>query len=159
MEYYSYGSGLDTVELILFTPYGEMDHEEKLIPYLIRNGLRGNTANLSEGFQKLNLVYVDDVASAFVKALDIHCNGIEHINIANLRSYSIRDIVTVIEEILEIQMRVKWNSMTTGNIDMDDELIVDTKLSESILKWKPQYDIYQGLKKTIDYYNGEKNAN
>ena len=42
---------------------------------------------------------------------------------------------------------------------MDDELIVDTKLSESILKWKPQYDIYQGLKKTIDYYNGEKNAN
>lgn len=159
MDYFSSSSDLITMELVLFTPYGEMDHDEKLIPYLIRNALMGSSVRLTMGFQKLNLVYVDDVASAFVNALDFHNEVTEsiHINIGNVISYSIRDIVTVIEDILQQHIDVKWNCIATGEVDKDDLLRVDTTTSENLLKWKPQHDIYEGLRKTINYYRSIMN--
>ena len=154
MEYYSSSSDLVTLELVLFTPYGEKDHDEKLIPFLIRNALSGKSANLSEGFQKLNLVYVDDVASAFVNALDVNGNDTRNaqINIASARSYSIREIVSILEEILEIHISVNWNSIHLTDMDKDNDIVVDTRIPEMILKWKPQFDVYSGLMKTINYY-------
>jgi nucleoside-diphosphate-sugar epimerase len=158
MEYYSSKYNMRTVELILFTPYGEMDHEEKLIPYLIKQALQKNPVNLSSGFQKLNMVYVEDVAAAFVKALDlVERNSFTHhrIDVASARSYSIRDIVTVIEDVIQSNLIVKWNSVKINETDQDDEIIIDTSASEKVLKWKPKFDIYEGLAKTIDYYKGE----
>jgi nucleoside-diphosphate-sugar epimerase len=156
MDYYSSSTSLNIMELILFTPYGEMDHDEKLIPYLIRNALLGKPVNLTGGFQKLNLVYVEDVASAFVSALNSHIekNKNVHLNISNSRSYSIRDIITVMEEILHKRINVNWNSFSLNEVDKDDMLVVDTKNAEMILRWKPQFDLYEGLRRTIDYYRG-----
>jgi nucleoside-diphosphate-sugar epimerase len=156
MDYYSASSPIVAMELLLFTPYGEMDHDDKLIPYLIRNALSGRPVNLTSGFQKLNLVYVGDIASVFVKALDLHIeeNKSVHLNVANAQSYSIRDIITVMEEILKKHINVNWNSSITNEIDKDNLLVVDTKITEMILKWKPQYDLYEGLKRTIEYYRG-----
>lgn len=160
MEYYSSNTDLVAIELVLFTPYGEKDHNEKLIPFLVRNALSGKSVNLSGGFQKLNLVYVDDVASAFVNALEVLSNDTRNarINIGSSRSYSIRDIVTVLEEILRMHISVKWNSTPSSDVDNDDEIIVDTRTAELILKWKPKYDIYGGLMRTIDYYRGVMDA-
>ena len=154
MEYYSSKYNIRTVELVLFTPYGEMDHEEKLIPYLIKQALQKNLVNLSSGFQKLNLVYVEDVAAAFVKALDlVGRNSLTHhrIDVAGVKSYSIRDIVTVIEDLVQSNLPVKWNSVTMNETDQDDELIIDTTVSKDVLNWQPRFDIYEGLRKTIDY--------
>ena len=158
MEYYSSKYNIRTVELVLFTPYGEMDHEEKLIPYLIKQALQKNLVNLSSGFQKLNLVYVEDVAAAFVKALDlVGRNSLTHhrIDVAGVKSYSIRDIVTVIEDLVQSNLPVKWNSVTMNETDQDDKLIIDTTVSKDVLNWQPRFDIYEGLRKTIDYYKGE----
>ena len=156
MDFYSSSSSLNVVELILFTPYGEKDHNEKLIPYLIRNTLTDQSVNLTGGFQKLNLVYVEDVASAFVNALNTHIeeNKSVHLNVANAISYSIRDIITVMEDILQKHINVNWDSFTASEMDKDYMLVVDTKMTEMILKWKPQYDLYEGLKRTIEYYRG-----
>lgn len=161
MDYYTSSSSLRAMELVLFTPYGEMDHEEKLIPYLIRNTLTGKSVNLSGGFQKLNLVYVEDVASAFVNSLDSHIeeNKSVHLNVASPRSYSIRDIITVMEEILQKHINVNWNSFTESEMDKDYLLIVDTKTTEMKLQWKPRYDLYDGLKRTIEYYGNVLNGN
>ena len=92
LDYYSSSPRLKVVELILFTPYGEKDHDEKLIPYLIRNTLTGKSVNLTGGFQKLNLVYVEDVASAFVNALNINIeeNKSVHLNVANAISITFK---------------------------------------------------------------------
>lgn len=160
MDYYTSSSSLKAMELVLFTPYGEMDHEEKLIPYLIRNILTGKSVNLTRGFQKLNLVYVEDVASAFVNSLDsrIEENKSVHLNVASSISYSIREIITVMEEILQKHISVNWNSFTASEMDKDSLLVVDTKITEMMLKWKPRYDLYDGLKRTIEYYRGALNG-
>ena len=158
MEYYSSNGNIKTVELVLSTPYGEMDHDEKLIPYVIRQALRNSPVKLSQGFQRLNLVYVEDVASAFVSALDLSAGGSSGnpiIDIANNKSYSIRDIVEIIENLLEMHIDANWNSLHTGKIDLVAELTIDNSRSQEILNWKPKVDIYEGLRRTIEYYKGE----
>ena len=157
MEYYSSVANTKTVELILFTPYGEKDHKEKLIPYIIRQALEKKPINLTQGFQKLNLVYVEDVATAFINALNTENFGRNLVvNIANKKSYSIREIVGIIGELLESYVDVRYNSIIASEIDRDYELIVDTSRALEYLKWKPKFDIYEGLMKTINYYRGVK---
>jgi nucleoside-diphosphate-sugar epimerase len=160
MEYYSSKREVTTVELILFTPYGEKDHNEKLIPYIIRNALENRFIDLTEGFQKLNLVYVEDIATAFINSLQL-CESKSHIKleIGNTRSYSIRDVVTVIEDILGTHINVRWNAIVSNKVlDSDSLVVLDPYDNERLLNWKPKYDIYTGLRKTIEYYKREFNA-
>lgn len=160
MEYYSSNSKTKTVSLVLFTPYGEMDHEEKLIPYVVKLTMKRKPLNLNYGFQKLNLVYIQDVVDGFIRSLDLISRDIPphiRINLANKRSYSIREIVTVVEELLKYHVDVNWNSLNLSKIDLDDELVIETSFAEEIIGWKPQFDIYEGFKRTIEYYKGEEN--
>ena len=160
MEYYSSKREVTTVELILFTPYGEKDHNEKLIPYIIRNALENRFIDLTEGFQKLNLVYVEDIATAFINSLQLR-ESKSHIKleIGNIRSYSIRDVVTVIEDILGTHINVRWNAIVSNKVlDSDSLVVLDPYDNERLLNWKPKYDIYTGLRKTIEYYKREFNA-
>lgn len=161
MDYYAAGSNLNSIELILFTPYGPMDHDEKLIPYIIQNALSGKSLNLTSGFQKLNLVYVGDVAKAFLQALDYPKNSetTVRLNVANTCSYSIRDIITVMEEIFQKHIDVNWSSILTNEIDKEYSLDVDSQKIEEDLKWKPKFNIYKGLKRTIEYYKGNLDGN
>jgi nucleoside-diphosphate-sugar epimerase len=160
MEHYASNTDLKVIELILFTPYGEMDHEEKLVPYIVKQTLLGKPVNLTNGFQMLNLVYVEDIARAFVKALDLRQNGFPlRINIANKESYSVRDIITVVEDIIGHHIVVNWGALKTKDIDQDKVLYIDTVATGEILNWKSEFDIYRGLKKTIEYYKGVLHEN
>jgi len=154
MRYYSKYENVKTAELIIFTPYGEMDHEERLIPYIIKQKLSGNKVNLTQGFQRLNLVYVEDIADAFVKAIDLTDFQEPNLrfNIANKESYSIREIVTVMEELFGSRIEVDWGVMKAEELDLSRNYLVDTEQAEKILKWRPRFNIYDGLRNTIAYF-------
>ena len=159
MDYYSSAHGLLTVDMILFSPYGEMDHEEKLIPYLIKQILDRRPVKLSYGFQRLNLLHVDDVARAFIKALDISKRNDSQnlrLNLGDKRSYSIREIVTIMEEIMGSHIDVTWGSIPAENIDLNDSLEIDMAETKRYIDWSPEVNIYEGLRRTIDYYQASK---
>jgi len=154
MRYYSKYENVKTAELIIFTPYGEMDREERLIPHIIKQKLSGNKVNLTQGFQRLNLVYVEDIADAFVKAIDLTDFQEPNLifNIANKESYSIREIVTVMEELFGSRIEVDWSVVKAEELDLSRNYLVDTEQAEKILKWRPRFNIYDGLRNTIVYY-------
>ncbi|MEM0134258.1 MAG: NAD(P)-dependent oxidoreductase [Thermoplasmatales archaeon] len=158
MDYYNNNTDVKAMNLVLFTPYGPKDHSEKLIPYLISNGIKKKAVRLSKGFQKINPVYVKDIAEAFVKALRIDLaqdSGVNHLNIASNKSYSIREIVSIIEELLGYNFEKQWNSVESEKIDIDYYLDIDTSKTEKLLGWKAKTDIYKGLSDTIKYYLGD----
>ena len=157
LEYYASDTNYKVFELILFTPYGEKDNTEKLIPNVIRTAILNKSLNLTAGFQKLNFVYVKDIASAFVKAIDAtDKNPLNiRINIANKELYSIREIITIIEELMDKNINVKFGSITIKDIDQSQMLSTDISLSKKLLGWSPKFNIYEGLKQTINYYTGK----
>lgn len=159
MEYYAATSECSPVSLVLFTPYGEMDNRNKLIPYIISRTIRGMAVDLTSGTQLLNLVFVDDVADAFMKSLNNNFTGSGYlrINIADQASHSVREIVRIIDKITEKTTLVNWGAIETDDLDKIENLIVNTEETKKILGWEPNVSIEEGLARTIDYYKGVKN--
>ena len=157
LEFYRSSSEIKVFEFILFTPYGERDDVNKVIPYIIRSAIKDENVELTHGFQKLYPTYVGDIVSAIIRAAELP-GGIPlpsyRFNITDGNLYSIREIVTVIEDILDRRIKVNWSSVETGKIDLIQPLTVDTSTTEKILGWAPSVSIEEGLKRTIMYYRG-----
>lgn len=138
--------------------YGEKDDYSKFIPFVIKNILEGKEIRTTKGEQKRDFIYVKDVVNAYIKVL----NNLEKINnkfmefeIGTGNSISLYDFVCEIEEEINKKANIKW-----GEIPYRKNEIFDSKANiekaKNILGWCPNYDISNGLKKTIDWYGIEK---
>jgi nucleoside-diphosphate-sugar epimerase len=162
LEFYRSSSEMRLFEFILFTPYGERDDPKKLIPHIINNALEDKIIDLTQGFQRLYPTYVKDIASAIIKAIELPESirpSSYRFNVTAGQSYSIREIVTVLEEILDKKIRVNWGRINMGEIDALQPLTVDISTTENTLGWIPNTSLEEGLRKTVMYYEGEKNEN
>ncbi len=145
-----YSDKLKIITLRIFSPYGEKDNEYKLIPTLIRKAVKNEEIHLSEGFQKLDFVYVKDIADAYIKALKSmeKINNLEAINIGTGFPYSIREIVSLIQEILDKELYVIW-----GKPAQDIPICyADITKAKSLLNWYPLHSLKEGLQRTVEYY-------
>ncbi len=155
----TYREQLKITTLRLFSPYGPKDNE-KLIPMLIKKALNREKISLSEGFQKLDFIYAEDIASAFLLAIsnaDEQDTGYKLYNIGSGVGISVREIVSVIEEQLEKPINKVWGSPSKSDIPV---VFADICQAKSSLNWAPKYTIHQGIRKTIEYYKqDDKNEN
>jgi len=148
---HTYKGILNVITLRIFSPYGPKDNK-KVIPYIIKNALEGNGIELSEGLQKLDFVYCDDVVNAYIRALDYifeNENVNEVFNIGSGFPTSIREIVSVLEEELKTKLKVNWESDSSYDFDI---VYADISKSIRMLGWRPRTNLREGLFKTLNYY-------
>lgn len=150
LEYYFSEKGINTSTMKIFSPYGPFDEEKKIIPHLILNLLKNNPVELSHGLQKLDFVYVKDITRAYLKLIENINNfdSYETFNIASGFPYSIREIVSILEEITSSQLDKKWGA----DIENKNIIFSDINKSKEYLNWVPEYSIHEGLKETVNYY-------
>ena len=149
----SYSSSLCINTLRLFSPFGSKDNP-KLIPSLIKSGINGSLTHLSDGYQKLDFIHVDDIVDAFLKSLkrmESNCFSPEYevFNIGSGHALSIRDLVKIIEDELECGLNVVWGE---PSLDGMPSITANIDKAKSLLDWTPNLGIRQGLSKTIQYY-------
>jgi len=150
----TYSDQLNIKTLRLFSPYGPKDNE-KLIPVLIKKALNGEEITLSEGLQKLDFTYVDDIVRAFLMAIgqdDEQKVGYRLYNIGSGVGISVREIVSVIEQQLGRPINKVWGLPSTVDIPV---AFADIRQAKSGLNWAPVHSIHQGIEKTIRYYSQE----
>jgi UDP-glucose 4-epimerase len=141
----------------LFFPFGERDNH-KLVPMIIQKALANETIDLSEGLQKIDLIYVKDIVSVYIKAIDRILKKKNHaeyhtFNIGFGYPLSIRDILSIIEEVLKKRINVNW-----GAISNDAPIIyANIEKARIFFNWYPLYTPKEGIINTISYYK-EKNA-
>lgn len=70
-KYYQEAHGLKVLTLKLFDTYGPGDPRPKLVSLLLKTAQKGEVLGMSPGEQILDLVHVDDVVDAFVRALSL----------------------------------------------------------------------------------------
>jgi len=145
-----YSDKLKVITLRIFSPYGEKDNQYKLIPTLIKKAVKNEEIHLSEGFQKLDFIYVKDIANAYISAVKNieNINNLESFNIGTGFPYSIREIVTLLQEILDKDIKVVWGS-PAQDIPI---CYADITKAKSLLKWYPVYSLKEGLSRTVEYY-------
>ena len=97
---------------------------------------------------KRDYVYIDDLCSAIVKA--INYEGNKYIfNIGSGKSYSVKEIIDFIQNIHGTSHDIKEKKIIRKNEIQNT--IADITLAKKELGWFPIYDIKEGLKKIKNF--------
>lgn len=146
VKYYMRNHDIKASTLKIYSPYGDKDDVNKIIPYLINNLLNNNNISINNPNNQLNLVYVDDIVSAFIKVREniLEFNKYESFDVAGNFSYSLNDIYDFIENYIKKNNIIDINGFEINNIP-------NIKYNKKI-SWNPEINIKIGLIKTIEYY-------
>jgi dTDP-glucose 4,6-dehydratase len=154
---YFHTYGMNVVTTNCSNNYGPKQHDEKLIPTIIRKALSGEKIPIyGDGQNIRDWLYVSD-----------HCRGIELVykNGRNGETYNIGGnnernnlyIANVICEMLDKispkQKQYKEQiSFVTDRVGHDFRYAIDASKIENELGWKAQENFESGIKKTVQWY-------
>jgi nucleoside-diphosphate-sugar epimerase len=139
----------------IFFLYGPGEAGERLIPSVIRALLSGEHAPVTEGRQVRDFLHVRDVADALVTLLLSDVRGA--VNIAAGEPVAVRDVVAMIGEALQACGRIRYGAIPM-RADEPAVLIGDAARLRDELAWKPQFNLRDGLRDTIDWWRSVLSA-
>tara|TARA_B100001750_G_scaffold167165_1_gene135659 strand:+ start:3405 stop:4340 length:936 start_codon:yes stop_codon:yes gene_type:complete len=155
--------GVETVALKFGKIYGPRERWPKasmgspfnyqfLIPTILIETLRGNTVKIyGDGKQKSEYIFVYDVVESFVRALKTEKNlGGEVIHVGRNKNYSVNDIIETLEKCWDRKIKREYVKMRSGETPV--EIVLDNKKLKDLLDYELKWDLMDGLKKTIPYY-------
>jgi UDP-glucose 4-epimerase len=102
--------------------------------------------NVKDLEPKRDYIYITDLVEAIVLALAV--NHFEIINIGSETSYSVAEIITLIQQIEETDYPVFSDAKKRQAEIMNT--LADISKADDLLQWKPKVDMYQGLKTMIN---------
>ncbi len=123
-----------------------------LIPTILIETLRGNPVKIfGDGNQKSEYIFVYDVVESFVRALKTEKNlGGEIIHVGRNKNYSVNDIIETLERCWNRKIEKEYVKMRLG--ESPAEIVLDNKKLKDLLDYELKWDLTNGLKETIPYY-------
>ena len=144
-------SKVPTVFLRLFNLYGEGQSENMLIPYIINSCLRGNSIDITEGKQTRENNYVGDIVNGIIKsAIKKPAIG-EVINLGCGEEIKIRDLALKIIKLCGTDSKVNFGTVKYRENEIW-EMYCDNTKAKSLLDWKSETNLDEGLIKTIKWF-------
>lgn len=132
--------------LRLFNVFGPGQRSEFLIPTLINQCLNNDVINVLDLKPKRDYIFINDVLDVIYKSMN-HAEGLQVYNIGSGNSYSVKEIIDIIQEICKTNWKVNSENMIRPN--EINEVIADISKAKEYLDWAPKFDIVQGLKSTV----------
>ena len=130
----------------LFFPFGPFEHKQKLLSVIINGMLNQRPVQCSEGSQKRDFIYIEDVASAVTELTLGDYHGV--FNIGSGHAVSIREIVNYISGKFSSEDLVSFLEITAPPPPPLVQANMDLMTQQS--GWQPHYSLHQGIDKTID---------
>ena len=138
-----------------FNSFGPNITQPYIIPEIIRQMEKSDVIKLGNVNAKRDLTYVTDTARGII--LSLVKEGVigEVINIGSQRSFSIKDLVSLISEIMGKKVSIKVDPSRFRPYDVDT-LICNYERATKLLGWKPEITVKEGLEKTIEWAKKEQ---
>ena len=142
--FYKNNFQVNNIILRVFNLYGPGQPKEYLLSKITNQVRYENLIKVDDLSPKRDYVYIDDLCSAIVKA--INYKGKEHIfNIGSGKSYSVKEVIDFIQNIYGTSFNIKEKKLIRKNEILNT--IADINLAKKELEWFPIYDLKEGLKK------------
>lgn len=156
--------GLNTIISICSNNYGPKQHDEKLIPTIIRNALSGNPIPIyGDGENIRDWIYVMDHCEAIDLLFHFGKSG-ESYNIGARCEKTNNQVVNYICELLDLLKPRKDGMSYKHQISYvkdrpghDRRYAIDPTKIEKELNWKPKESFESGILKTIKWYLENRN--
>lgn len=134
-----------------FNTYGPRITQPYIVPEIAMQLLEGNNPiRLGNIDSSRDFTFVEDVARAIMLAsLEDKAVG-EVINIGSGSDIKIRDLVKLLAEIVGRKPHLEMDPSRLRPYDVD-RLICDNSKAKRLLGWKPEVELEDGLKRTVDW--------
>jgi nucleoside-diphosphate-sugar epimerase len=140
-RFYADSFQVNTLIIRPFNLYGFGQSENFLIPEIIGQVLKGDPIHIKDLEPKRDYIFVNDFIEAIIRCIDK--NKFDIINIGSGISYSVREIIQMIQEICGTELNV-INSMEKRPAEIMDT-IADISKAKEILDWSPTTSMHEGL--------------
>lgn len=148
---YSYVYNIPTTCLRFFSVYGPFGRPDMIV-YLFLDSIYNNkTLSLyNHGKNKRSFTYVDDVVESIIRLLNKQQdNGFDLFNIGGSKSYSINDIVELLEFYTGKKCKKEYLPVKKQDVY---ESLSDIKKLSSYINFEPEYKFSNGIKNCVDWY-------
>ncbi|WP_026714542.1 NAD-dependent epimerase/dehydratase family protein [Flavobacterium daejeonense] len=143
--------GFKAVNLRLEHIFGEFDSDNKFVTDVLHKMLKSEKeVLLTDGLQKRDFVYVEDVVNAYLKVL----NNIEFIaecsefEVGRGESVSVRQFVELIAEETKSKSKLVFGAISNRKEEIHNSIANIESLSK--IGWKPNYDLKTAIRKMIE---------
>lgn len=168
LRFYHNYYGLNYISLRYGNVYGPRQDpcgEAGVIAIFIQKMINNKVPIINgDGEYVRDYVYVEDVANACLlsiknikKSIDFGCNkenhGISDFNAFNIgtgQGISVNQLYSYLKNIIGFKPDAQYGPARPGDIRKN---ILNCKKAEDYLNWKPNYNIEEGLKKTVEWFS------
>lgn len=151
LRFYADENGLEFTSLALANVYGPRQNpfgEAGVIAIFAAKLAAGEIPTIyGSGDQTRDFVYVEDVAHAFVRALDAGSG--ETINISTGIETSINEIYEVMADVAGVEQPAKRGPARTGDVYRNS---LDPSKAAEVLDWKPWTPLHSGIERTFAWF-------
>jgi UDP-glucose 4-epimerase len=155
LRYYKAVQGLDFTALALSNVYGprqepasEVGLEGQVVAIFCRKMLANRPCTIyGDGTQTRDFLYVDDVVTAFVAAID-KGEG-ELVNIGSGKELSVNELYARLAELTGTRFEPVFAAARPGELQ---RIYVDPSKAERVLAWRPSVELDEGLKQTVAWF-------
>ena len=135
--------------------YGPGDDAHKFVTKIVRALVEGQPAiDLTQGTQKRNFIFIDDVVEAFVKVVERAANdrapGYRELAVGSEQPVELRELVRLVAR-LSANEETRLNF---GAVPIRPHEVLESKVDTDALRkmgWAPTVDLEDGLRRTIDF--------
>jgi len=145
------------ITLRLYQAYGPRQDINRLIPIVIYNSLKSKNFPCSNGNQKRDFIFIDDLISLIFKCLKKNKKNLfgKILNVGTGKPIKVKKIIQ------HISKKTKKGKPLYGKIKMRKDEILNIypniNKTKKLLDWRPKTTLFKGLDKTIKSYEKEIN--
>jgi nucleoside-diphosphate-sugar epimerase len=144
-------TGFKAVTARLFTVYGPGEHLGRLLPSLVAAAESREPLPLTEGLQRRDFTYVEDVADRLLRLGVAEPQLGSVVNLATGRLTTVREFTEIAVRVLGIgPTRLRFGALPTRSEEMSHEP-VNTERLRILTEWSPQTTIENGIRRTLGF--------
>ncbi|MBN8702637.1 MAG: NAD-dependent epimerase/dehydratase family protein [Bacteroidetes bacterium] len=152
VQFYSKVHHIPTVNLRLYSIYGDWEEPDRLIPRLIENVRQKKLPPFVSPDISRDFVYISDAVEAFICAannINRETSG-KSFNIASGEKITMRDLVDTAIKTFAVNTVPVWGSMENRKWDLA-EWYGNPSQANLLLHWKAKVSLVDGLRKTYEW--------
>jgi nucleoside-diphosphate-sugar epimerase len=148
-------NGISVAWARLFFLFGPHERKERLVPSLIYPLLRSEAAYCRNGDLARDFLYVEDAGDALVALMNSGVEGT--VNVASGISVQLGDFAASIGAAMHHPDLVSVDSAGVPS-GQPKTIVADVERLRREVGWTPQYDLHQGLERTITWCAAQSRA-
>lgn len=138
--------------LRLYSVYGAYEEPTRLMPTLIKQGLAGRLPPLVAPETARDFIDIDDVVEVYLQVARSQKLALgEVFNVGTGVQHTLRDVVEIAREVLNIPQEPNWGTMENRIWDTS-VWVANTAHLREVLGWQPQIDLRRGFTKMVAWF-------